>query len=174
VIVHSYIGQQPVYSEVLRCHIYPTSDYKPPKFKPKVIVEQVIDRSEYSMTVHLLYKYLRKRKPSTASQISKEFGYTARHIRQVLRCNPNVFRVVREEMPALFTVVDNPVITKKSVCFRIYEYMLVHGWATISGLSRVLDVKLSTISESIRHHGELFVRDGKYGKEKVWRLKEAA
>lgn len=167
--VHSYIGQEPVYIKAFKCHIYPTSHFVQPVIEPKATEE--LDLSEYGMTEYRIHMHLKAHGPCTAKQISEAFGYTQRYIRRIVKCNPNVFCVANPGKPVTFATIEQPVITKKSVCFKIYEHLQQHGWATIPGLSRALLIEKRTVSESIRHHGELFIRSGKFERENVWRLK---
>jgi hypothetical protein len=80
VIVHSYIGQQPVYSEVLRCHIYPTPPAK------VTMVEIEIDRPEERRAIYrpLVEDCLSQNGPLTARMIAEKTGLQKHQVNSAL------------------------------------------------------------------------------------------
>jgi len=192
VIVHSYIGQQPVYSEVLHCHIYPTPDYKPPKREKAKTYKGEFKRgprqkyvTQCALIRDRISAWLRENGPATGRILAERLDISNGSIENSLRYGVNVvfFRLGRADdghNSWIYGISGQSLADMKTNCdvarFRedVAEALQRLGEARRDEIANVLGVDVKRVGNCLSMNKHLFVYKRLGSTEYVWRLKEAA
>ena len=194
-ITHSYIGQQPVYSEALRCHIYPTPDYKPPKFMKLIRTYKGEFKKEsnkvrypngtYHGNREKVIAWLRENGPATCSVIAGAIGTRTRNIERCVCSSYNkmfcVVGVTDDEWGNCIyglngqTLADMKVDCRTILLHRtVADALRKLGQASAVELATTAGVNVRSVRFCLSSNKHLFTYTRISTTEYLWRLKEAA
>lgn len=54
------------------------------------------------------------------------------------------------------------------------RYLSTHLWSTVPIMARDFGISTYPLYKMLHRHSSIFTRDGKYGQQMIWKLKEAA
>lgn len=192
-ITHSYIGQQPVYSEALRCYIYPTPDYEAPEFVSLKQLqkerEKFVAYSNFFTTRRAKFRdeviaLFRDKGPMTTSVMAKHIDKTPSALYNVLHDHVGVFIVLGKaddgrgsSIYGLPGQTLDDVTQCLDVVFdykRVAKYLSEHGPSIPSVIAEALQLRGDVVRSSLSDHPELFSKQRSVNNRYIWRLKEAA
>lgn len=192
-ITHSYIGQQPVYSEALKCHIYPTPDYEAPEFISTEALkkerEKFVAYSNYFTTRQAKFRdeiiaLFRDKGPMTTRVMAKHINKTTSALYNVLHDHVHVFVVLGKADDGLGSAIYglpgqtlDDVTQRLDVVFdykRIAKYLSEHGPSIPSVIAEALQLRNNVVHSSLSDHPELFAKQRSHNNRYIWSVKEAA
>ena len=94
---YSYIGKQPVYSELYHCHIWPTPSAKVTEIEIELPVVEKKEQAPRPLLYKLILDYLLENGPATARVISDSIGGARGAVACVLRGNPKRFIKISQQ-----------------------------------------------------------------------------
>jgi len=80
-------------------------------------------------------------------------------VRRFLRCSA---KLCKRRQPTIQVTLKQSII----------DYLSINKWGTVPGLSLVLGKSRKAVSDSLHSNKHIFFRDGKYGQQVIWKLKE--
>lgn len=191
-ITHSYIGQQPVYLEALKCHIYPTPDYEVPEF---VSVEQMqkdrekfVTYSNHFTTRRAKFRdeviaLFRDKGPMTTRIMAKHINKTASALYNVLHDRAGVFVVLGKANDGLGSAIYglpgqtlDDVTQTLDVEFaykRIAKFLEANGPSFPGDIAKALNLKNAVVSSALSDYPNLFVKQDKSRSRPIWMRKAA-
>lgn len=187
-IIHSYIGQAPVYHSVLKCTIYPTPDYEPPEFmepsKPKPQIYHIRYAERSGKTYAAIVQWLKEHGPATKKIIGVGLGKSDQAIRRSIAWSPSAFvelgRANDARHSAIFGLVGQTLGDMTINCDverfyqRIAKYLAAHGESRVPDIAKAVASTESRVSSCLSHYSAIFqnTQVGKY--DFIWKLKDAA
>lgn len=191
-ITHSYIGQQPVYLEALKCHIYPTPDYEVPGF---VSVQQLQKEREKFVTYsnHFTTRrakfrdeviaLFRDKGPMTTRIMAKHINKTSSALYNVLHDRAGVFVVLGKANDGLGSAIYglpgqtlDDVTQTLDVEFaykRIAKFLEANGPSFPGDIAKALNLKNAVVSSALSDYPNLFVKQDKSRSRPIWMRKAA-
>jgi hypothetical protein len=195
-IIHSYIGQAPIYSKELHCHIYHTSDYEVPEFisfeelqrqREKFAKHYENAKLRQAFTAHrmetkdMLVKWFTENGPATAVVISRYTDKSSQAIHNALRWHGTVFVRLgvaddgyRSAIYGLAgqTLQDMTInCDSERLYHRLVKYLAEHGTGKVPGIALALCVTENRVGSCLSSYRDVF-ENQKIGRhEFVWRLK---
>lgn len=195
-ITHSYIGQQPVYSETLRCHIYPMPDYEPPEFM-KLPAKQYKGefkrgpRGEYSTNGknhekrNRVIAWLRNNGPATCRVIAEQLEIDGKHVENCFRNNGNtlffVLGVAEDGHNSYIYGLEGQTLDDMTVNCDVVRFpqliadaLRKLGEARCDELAKAMGANIGKVRFYLSTNKDLFTYKRIGSTEYLWRLKEAA
>jgi hypothetical protein len=185
-ITHSYIGQQPVYLEALKCHIYPTPDYEVPEpmepIKPKPQCYSNQYKKQHSNTHTAIVQWLAEHGPATARVIGLGIGKSDQAVRCSIAWYANAFVELGRADDARRSVIwglvgqtlDDMTVNcgVERMYHRIINYLSEHGEARVTAIAQAVSSTDSRVSSCLSNYRDVFqnIQVGRY--DFVWKLKE--
>lgn len=191
-IIHSYIGQQPVYSEALKCHIYPAPDYEAPEF---VSVKQLQKEREKFVTYsnHFTTRrakfrdeviaLFRDKGPMTTRIMAKHINKTASALYNVLHDRAGVFVVLGKANDGLGSAIyglPGQTLDDVTQCLdvefaykRIAKFLEENGPSFPGDIAKALNLKNAVVSSALSDYPNLFVKQDKSRSRPIWMRKVA-